>query len=76
MGGAWAGKEVLNTVSNVGGRCVCGGGAGGWFPRSMKNALDTSWMDYTSTALTLLELASEFQSSQFKGSVLQGNDRG
>ena len=42
----------------------------------MKNALDTSWVDYTSTTLTLLELASEFQSSQFKGSVLQGNDRG
>ena len=54
---------------------MCGGG-GGWFPRPIKNALDTSWMDYTSTALTLLELASEFQSSQFKGSVLQGNDRG
>ena len=72
MGEAWAGKEVLNTISNVGGRCVCVGG----FPIPMKNALDTSWVDYTSTTLTLLELASEFQSSQFKGSVLQGNDRG
>ena len=37
----------------------------------MKNALDTSWVSYNSTNLTLLELASEFQSSQFKGSVLQ-----
>ena len=43
----------------------------GEVPIPMKNALDTSWVSYNSTNLTLLELASEFQSSQFKGSVLQ-----